>query len=163
MTRKWVLNASPTILLAKISLIDLVVSELCSTVIIPSGVVQEIKAGPANDPAKIWLAQTGKKWITEMTHIEPTVAAWDLGLGENQVLSWCYQHHDYEAIIDDGAARKCALSLGIPVQGTLGVILLAKKEQHIDQIKPFIEKLLINDFRIAPQILTTALEWANEN
>jgi len=53
--------------------------------------------------------------------------------------------------------------LGIPVQGTLGVILLAKKEQHIDQIKPFIEKLLINDFRIAPQILTTALEWANEN
>jgi len=74
-TRKWVLNASPTILLAKISLIDLVVSELCSTVIIPSGVVQEIKAGPANDPAKIWLAQTGKKWITEMTHIEPTVAA----------------------------------------------------------------------------------------
>lgn len=162
MTRKWVLNASPTILLAKISLIE-VVSKLCSKIIIPSGVVQEIQAGPTHDPAKIWLSQTGKNWVIEMSQIEPAVAAWDLGLGENQVLSWCYQHKDYEAIIDDGAARKCALSLGIPVRGTLGVILLAKKEQHIDNIKPFTEKLLLNGFRIDPKILTTALKWANEN
>jgi predicted nucleic acid-binding protein len=42
--KKWVLNASPTILLAKISLIGLV-ADLCSEAIIPSGVAQEIMAG----------------------------------------------------------------------------------------------------------------------
>lgn len=58
MTRKWVLNAFPTILLAKISLIGLI-TDLCSEAIIPSGVAQEIQAGPDNDPAKKWLVQKG--------------------------------------------------------------------------------------------------------
>jgi len=159
-TRKWVLNASPTILLAKISLIGLI-ADLCSEAIIPSGVAQEIQAGPDNDPAKKWLVQKGN--IKEVSQIEPTVAAWDLGLGESHVLSCCYQNEGYEAILDDGLARKCALSLGIPMRGTLGVILLAKKEGCIDEIKPFIKELIKVGFRIDAKIVKTAMDWANES
>jgi len=160
--RKWVLNASPTILLAKISLLDLVV-DLCSEMMIPNGVVQEIQAGPNNDPAKVWLRQTKNVKVINIPQIEPAIAAWDLGLGENQVLSWCYQNKSYEAIIDDGLARKCALSLDIPIRGTLGVILLAKREQRIDKIKPFVENLIKVGFRIDEKIVRTAMDWANEN
>jgi len=159
-TRKWALNASPTILLAKISLIGLV-AELCSEAIIPSGVAQEIQAGPDEDPAKKWLKQKGN--IKEVSQIEPTVAAWDLGLGENHVLSWCYQNEGYEAILDDGLARKCALSLGIPMRGTLGIILLAKQEGCIDEVKPFIKELLKVGFRIDAKTVKTVLDLANEN
>ena len=160
MTRKWVLDASPTILLAKISLISLV-AELCSEAIIPSGVVQEIQAGPDEDPAKKWLMQKGN--IKEVSQIEPTVVAWDLGLGENHVLSWCYQNEGYEAILDDGLARKCALSLGIPMRGTLGIILLAKQEGCIDEVKPFIEELIKVGFRIDTKTVKTVLDLANES
>lgn len=52
MTRKWVVNASPLIALAKISQVGLF-PQLCSTLVIPRGVVQEIQAGPDDDPAKI--------------------------------------------------------------------------------------------------------------
>jgi len=161
-TRKWVFNTSPIILLAKISLIDLIPS-MCSEWIIPSGVAQEIQAGSNNDPAKIWVERYGKKWIKNISQIEPAIAAWDLGLGENHVLSWCYQNCGYEAIIDDGLARKCALSLQIPLRGVLGVILLAKKDQRINEIKPFLNKLIRFGFRIDKKILKTALEWANED
>lgn len=160
MTRKWVLNASPTILLAKISLISLV-AYLCSEAIIPSGVAQKIQAGPDEDPAKKWLMQKGN--IKAVSQIEPTVAAWDLGLGESHVLSWCYQNEGYEAILDDGLARKCALSLGIPMRGTLGIILLAKQEGCIDEVKPFIEELIKVGFRIDAKTVKTALDWANES
>ena len=160
MTRKWALDASPTILLAKISLISLV-AELCSEAIIPSGVVQEIQAGPDEDPAKKWLMQKGN--IKEVSQIEPTVVAWDLGLGENHVLSWCYQNEGYEAILDDGLARKCALSLGIPMRGTLGIILLAKQEGCIDEVKPFIEELIKVGFRIDTKTVKTVLDLANES
>jgi len=159
-TRKWVLNASPTILLAKISLIGLI-TDLCSEAIIPSGVAQEIQAGPDKDFAKKWLVQKGN--IKEVSQIESTVAAWDLGLGESHVLSWCYQNEGYEAILDDGLARKCALSLGIPMRGTLGVILLAKKEGCIDEIKPFIKELIKVGFRIDAKTIKTAMDWANES
>jgi len=159
-TRKWALDASPTILLAKISLISLV-AELCSEAIIPSGVAQEIQVGPDEDPAKKWLMQKGN--IKEVSQIEPTVVAWDLGLGENHVLSWCYQNEGYEAILDDGLARKCALSLGIPMRGTLGIILLAKQEGCIDEVKPFIEELIKVGFRIDTKTVKTVLDLANES
>ncbi len=61
-----------------------------------------------------------------------SLAAWDLGLGESQVLSWIYQNPGYEAILDDRAAKNAAASLGIPVRGTLGVILLAKREGRVE-------------------------------
>jgi hypothetical protein len=49
------------------------------------------------------------------------------------VLSWAYLNSDYEAILDDRAARNYASSLGIRVWGTIGIILLAKKERALPE------------------------------
>ena len=100
MYRRWVIDASPLILLGKISHIDLL-TELCHEIIIPDGVAQEIQAGDDNDPAKKWLEDKGMQWIKRTSGIEAIVSAWDLGLGESHVLSWCYQNASYEAILDD--------------------------------------------------------------
>ena len=125
MTRRWVVNASPLISLAKISQIDLIV-ELCSEVIVPSGVVSEINSGTDDDPAKIWLKNKGNSLIQQVDTVHPLIATWDLGLGESHVLSWIYQNPGYEAILDDRAAKNAAAALGIPVRGTLGVIFVSK-------------------------------------
>jgi predicted nucleic acid-binding protein len=52
MLRKWVVDASPLIVLARIGHVSLL-EELCDEVIIPTGVSAEIDQGPDNDPAKV--------------------------------------------------------------------------------------------------------------
>lgn len=116
MSRQWVLNASPTILLAKIGFLEHLL-KLCLQPVIPQGVYEEILMGAADDPARCWLSQQGQQWVQANKTVVPTIAAWDLGLGETQVLSWCYGISVYEAILDDGQARKCAKTLGIPMRG----------------------------------------------
>lgn len=161
MSRRWVINASPLIILAKVAHISLI-SEMCEEVIVPAGVAQEIDQGPENDPARSWLNGEGSALIKREESIAPIVTAWDLGLGESQVLSLAYTNPGYEVIIDDRAARNCALSLRIPVRGTLGVILLAKKEGLVSKVSPILNQLLKAGLRIDHALLKAALQLVNE-
>ena len=52
------------------------------------------------------------------------------------VLSCC------RAVIDDLAVRKSAASLGIPVTGTLGIVLRARRQGIIPAARPVVEDLL---------------------
>jgi predicted nucleic acid-binding protein len=45
-------------------------------------------------------------------------------------------------VLDDRAARRCAVSHGISVIGSLGVVLRAKKGRKIDRARPVIEGLI---------------------
>jgi len=66
-------------------------------------------------------------------------------------------------IIDDNAAKKTAKFLGFTVTGTLGVILKAKSEGIIPQVKPIVDEMLRQGFYISPKIIETVLKTANEN
>ena len=55
MSETWVIDASPLILLGKVSGLHWVTA-LCERLLIPAGVATEIQQGPADDPARIWLA-----------------------------------------------------------------------------------------------------------
>jgi predicted nucleic acid-binding protein len=160
-TRKWIVNASPLIVLAKINQVNLL-SELCDEVVVPSGVVQEISFAPDNDPAKIWISNKGSTYIQNVEQVDPVIAAWDLGLGESHVMTWVYKNPGYEAILDDRAAKTAALALGIPVRGTLGVILLAKKEGKVKAARPIFEKLLQVGMRVSTGVLESALKLVGE-
>ena len=109
---------------------------------IPSSVAAEIKAGPENDPARSWLGREGVEFIRPDLVLAPTMAAWDLGGGEQAVLNWVFHHPDYEAILDDRAARKCARILGIEYRGTLGVVLAAKQRGLIPEARPVFDELI---------------------
>lgn len=154
-------NASPLIVLAKISHVFLL-HEMSSELVIPSGVAKEILNGAANDPARIWLQEKGSSSIRDLKQVDPVVAAWDLGLGESQVISWAYKNPGFEAILDDRAGRKCALSLRIPVRGTISVILLAKKEGRLAKAEPLLNQLIQIGFRIDPELLRATLRLAKE-
>lgn len=91
--------------------------------IIPQAVEQEILDGPDDDLAKHWIKTTGQQWVQDIGPVVPLVAAWDLGVGESAVLSWSYQHPEYQSVVDDLAARKFAKAFGIALCGTIGVIV----------------------------------------
>jgi predicted nucleic acid-binding protein len=136
--------------------------ELCTDLIVPSAVADEIRAGSKRDNAQCWLEQRGHSYVRPVSNVDPVVAAWDLGAGESQVLAWARRNPEYEAILDDRAARDCAITLGIPVRGTLGVVLLAKREGLIPYVRPVFDELIDVGLRIAPDVKNKALALAGE-
>lgn len=133
----WVVNASPLIALAHASHLDLL-EKLASELLIPEAVVQEILAGP-DDPARRALSSG---WgPRRMAAVPDSVAEWGLGAGESGVLALALELRA-TAVIDDRMARRSARALGVPVIGTLGVILRAKRESLITAAEPVIRAVV---------------------
>lgn len=161
MVKRWVVNASPIITLANIERVNLL-PQLCDEMVIPQGVADEIQQGGYNDAAVDWIRNQGQIFIKPSGGIDPAVASWDLGMGESHVLSWAIRHREYEAILDDRAARKAATILQIPVRGTLSLILLAKQAGLITSARAEFDKVLASGFRIGADALAKVLELAEE-
>ena len=134
-----VVNASPLITLFKSKLADLL-PQLFGTVQIPPAVWQEVTATKADLAAQ---TLPGIAWgqRTEAVAVSPVIAAWDLGAGESEVLSYALLHPEYTAMIDDAAARRCAISLNISTLGTGGAIVLAKRRGLIPSVVEPIQAL----------------------
>ena len=157
----WVTNASPLILLGKIGEIDLI-SRLGTPIAVPEGVAAELRAGPPGDPARVWIEGSGAGWVAPVERIDPLIATWDLGIGESHVLTLCRMLPGAEAILDDRAARNCAVTLSIRVRGTLSLIVLAKRKGLIRDAKALFQGLLDHGIRVAPDVIETALRLAGE-
>ncbi len=155
------INSSPLIVLGKISNIELL-ARLNPQIVILEGVATEINGGSSNDPARIWLEQTGFKFIKKGIVVPPVISAWDLGAGESEVIAWAYLNSGNEVIVDDQAARKCAQMFNIHVRGTMGILLLAKKRGLLQKIKPLLEDLAKSGLYIRPNLGKTILELAGE-
>jgi len=104
-------------------------------------VAEEIRRRGAADPAARAIDSAGWLRVVETAGIPAGIQAWDLGPGESAVLAWCSARPGAEAIVDDLAARRCAHALGIPVRGTLGLVLLGKKRGRLDEARPVLEAL----------------------
>jgi len=65
-------------------------------------------------------------------------------------------------VIDDGEARRCARSLSIPVIGTLGLGLLAKRLGRIPLARPVAERLRSSGMYLSDVVINQALERDRE-
>lgn len=161
MSNKWVVNASPVILLAKVGRADLL-PKLATELIVPASVAAEIHAGPAADAAQDWLRGPGANAVKPDPPVVTEIAAWDLGAGETAVLNWVFQHPDFEAILDDRAARKCASVYDLRLRGTLGVVLAARVRHLIPAAKPVCIELIQAGFHIEPALVRESLQLVGE-
>lgn len=162
MRRRWVCDASPVIALAKIGQVELLPS-LADELMVPEAVAEEIRQGSDDDPARRWWELHGEpQYRVPAEPIAPAVAAWDLGRGESAVLSRAYRRPGWEAIVDDRAARNCGESLGIPLRGTTGVLLLAKREGKGSRVCPLLEALSGAGLHVSGALAAAALRLAQE-
>jgi predicted nucleic acid-binding protein len=90
------------------------------------------------------------------------IAGWDLGRGESQVLTFALANPQWEAVLDDLEARQCGRSLGVPVTGTLGVILRSKQAGLIRAARPVVEELVRAGAYLARDLIDTALAKVGE-
>ena len=155
MTERWVLNASPLIVLARVGLESLLLS-LAGKVIVPRQVAEEIQIGPPQDLAQQTLA-AGRFTVVEPPSPPAELLAWDLGYGETAVLSWAIAKQGWTAILDDGEARRCARAFSIPVKGTLALVLMAKQRGLIPSAGEVIQVLVNTGFRLDESLIRDAL------
>ena len=94
--------------------------------------------------------------------ILPLIEKWGLGDGESAVLTLAHSTPRAVAILDDLAGRKCASALGIPVRGTLGLVLVAKRQGLISHARPILEDLIRGGMYLARPILDEALRRVGE-
>ena len=85
-----------------------------------------------------------------------------LGPGEREALALAREPGDPLLLLDDRAARTQARLLGISFTGTLGVLLRAKRESHVDAISPLVDSLEASGFRLDPSTRAAVLRLAGE-
>jgi predicted nucleic acid-binding protein len=139
-TERVVVNASPLIVLFKGGLADLLPA-LFAEIIVPQSVWDEVIAGGETDAAARALPGTAWARKAAAANRNATVEAWNLGAGESEVLNIALTITNCRAVIDDRAARACARTLGVPVFGTGGMIVLAKRRGLIPSVAEALQKL----------------------
>lgn len=85
-----------------------------------------------------------------------------LGQGELEAMALYREHSADFLLIDDRRARTIAEHNHINCIGSLGVLLSAKKQGIIANVKPAIEKLRASSLYYADELLNKVLELANE-
>jgi predicted nucleic acid-binding protein len=159
---RWVINASPVILLAKAEVIQFLPA-LCDELVVPFGVVDEVQNSMASDAGNRWLRNEGSKFVRKSGTLHPLLASWRGGVGEGEVISWALQNPGFTAILDDQRARSFATRNGIAVLGSLRVVVLAKEKGFIAVAKPALEKLRAEGAWVNEDLIRKAIELAGES
>jgi predicted nucleic acid-binding protein len=81
--------------------------------------------------------------------------------GESEAIVLAYETRT-RIILDDRKAREAARRLGIPVTGTVGLLLKAKEAGVVPAIRPLLDALDANQFRIGDALRAEALRLAGE-
>ena len=151
----WVINASPLILLGKLGRIDLL-EQLAKQIMVPQAVLCEVASGRAADAGIGDTLVWAQNRVIEDILVPISISGWDLGAGESQVLAHCILGR-YRAVLDDGEARAAAKVHSVPLVGSLGVILRARKAGLIPTARPLVEQLVESGSYLSPELIRQAL------
>ena len=156
--RKVVANTTPIIALADIGQLDLL-RQLYGEIIIPTAVLDEI----ISEPARRKVGESDWIIVESVSNAEQKrLFKSRLHEGEVEVMLLAQEQHADLVIIDDNAAKKTAKFLGINVTGTMGILIRAKQNGLIDEVKPLIEELLDKGLYIGQEVVDMVLEAAGE-
>jgi predicted nucleic acid-binding protein len=156
-----VANASPLIFLTRASHLNLL-QHFAHRILVPVPVHNEIREKASDDITVRALEISPWIEVVSPPLVPEQILGWGLGPGESSVLALAYANRGMEAIIDDLAGRSCASLLGIPVRGTLGIVLTAKKRGLIPQARPVIETLIRSGMYLSKTVIEEALRRVNE-
>lgn len=161
MSRRWVINASPLILLGKIDRLSLAL-DLCDELIVPAAVIQEVSVKTDGSAVVDQLESHSNALFQDEIEIPAMIEAWDLGRGEAEVLAHASKLQASRAVVDDREARRCAKALDLGVIGTLGIVLRARRLQLLPSARSVVSELLRAGLYVDVDLVERALEHLGE-
>lgn len=132
----WIPDTSVILALSRIRRLDLL-APLAGEFVVPSAVLEELRAGPPADPMQEIL-DAGWPPRQEAVQTPGSVLEWGLGRGESAVLGLTLTYPGAVALLDDASARVCARAHGLRHLGTLGLLVKATKEGRVPAAGPLI-------------------------
>ena len=158
-----IVNSTPLILLAGIDMLD-IFAELYGKVAIPQEVFNEVTA-KADSASRALLARLD--WLIvecapELPDDYRRLISAKLHVGELEVMALALATGVDAVVLDDNAARRTAKFFGLPVTGTLGLLLRAKERGIVPEVEPLINALLAKGFRVDDRVVGAVLELAHE-
>lgn len=147
-------DASPLIALHQIEQISLI-EHLFDRILIPSAVSREVSPSLPTLPAWIIARDLAQP-------IGPEILRASLGAGESETLALAFEVGASLVILDERPARKLALVLGLPVVGTAGILLAAKRAGFIPEVRSLLDTLIENGFRVSTALREMVLADAAE-
>ncbi|MEP7314027.1 MAG: DUF3368 domain-containing protein [Pseudomonadota bacterium] len=160
MVETWVVNASPLIFLGNAGHLHLLRLVAPGRVVVPETVWKEVTNSPHVDRAAHELSGTG--WLERVPApvVPPSVIEWDLDEGEASVIATAIDLKADRVVMDDLSGRKCALALGLPLSGTLGVVINAQRAGHIADARKTLHEMRAAGLWLADDVIARALHLA---
>ena len=161
---KVVTNSTPLIELSKINRLELL-REVYGSIIIPTEVYTEVvidgvgKPGAAEVKAAEWIFCQA---VIDGNQVKRLRSLTHLDLGECGAIALAEEIDAQRVIIDDCAAREIAIARGLPVVGTVGVLIVAKARHLIPAVKPILDTLRSHGARISDKLYRQALTTTGE-
>ena len=155
-------NTSPLQYLHQIGQLS-ILPALAGSILVPPAVLVELEAGTAKG---LDLPQPENlKWVQIQAPVSAKAVSLitDLGPGESQVLMLALEMPGSVALLDDALARRVAIAKGIPIKGTLGILLDAKRIGYLTAVKPSLDQLQDLGFRLSQQTWVAVLKLAGES
>jgi predicted nucleic acid-binding protein len=155
-----VINASPLIFLGNAGHLKLLRLVAPGRVVVPEVVWNEVTNSPHLDRAAHELPAAD--WLERMPvpAIPSSVIEWDLDPGEASVIATGLALNASRVVIDDLTGRKCALSHGLPLGGTLGVVIAARRAGHVASASATLHELRAVGLWLADDVIARALQLA---
>ena len=152
-------NATPLIAFARIGelvLLERIVEELT----LPQAVWQEV-AEAAERPGAGAIREA--TWINVQTvsEVPPDLLAL-LDRGEAEVIALAEELDADEVILDERAARAIAITRGLPVIGSAGLLVRAKDQNLIPAVRPLLTRMQEAGMRYSPRFFESLLDQLGE-
>lgn len=155
-----VCNTSPLFYLHRLEQLALL-QQLFGTVAIPQAVVNELDEGRlrgygAPDVSLFpWLE-------VHQVDVNANLLRQGLGAGETEAIALGQLRSASLILLDDNEARRAALVYGLPVTGTVGVMIKAVKSGFLPALAPALDALLVAGFRLSDSVRRQALQSVEE-
>jgi len=159
--REAICNTSPLLYLYRLGCLEWV-PELFDSVWVPKAVVSELRKGQKRGydvPAV-----TDFPWaeIVQPVSVPSEWLALDLGPGELHAMALGLENPARVLLLDDALARRLAHAAGLPVWGTLRVLLEAKDRGLTPSVGPLVDRLQAAGMWVSADIRQRVLTLADE-
>lgn len=105
----------------------------------------------------------GASYIEELPWgVDDRVLAWGLGPGESAVITEALRRPAAVAVLDDRAARDCAMLFRVPVIGAVGLLLKAKQVGLLTSVRPALDELQATGSFLHTKVRIAILQLAGE-